>query len=154
METLSQERIVTGDSIQGVLSQATDSGETVEVFASAERRTGTDDFEQVAVVLTKNRLLIVSPTKDLGYELSTAEARPDCNVISQTVMPDGSLSVVLDAGQHYLGLHFPSSWRPEAESMLDLLLGRESTGEIDRFAMFQELSGLVDLAGDDAEVLG
>jgi hypothetical protein len=153
METLTRKRIgITGETVQSVLSQAADSSERVEVFASAERRIGDDDFEQVAVILTKERLLLVSPSRDAGFELSTAAARSSCGV-SQTDEADDSMSVVVDASGTYLALHFPSSWRPEAEALVDALTGHEDTREVDRYALFAELSGLVDLAADE-EALG
>jgi hypothetical protein len=155
METLAPERTVTGttgETVQSVLSQAVNSSERVEVFASAERRVGENDFEQVAVILTNERLLIVSPSRDLGFELSTATARSSCGV-SQTDEADDSMSVVVDASGTYFALHFPASWRPEAETLVDTLAGREDAREVDRYALFAELSGLVDLAAD-TEALG
>jgi hypothetical protein len=154
METLNRPSTITGETIQSVLSQAAGPSEHLESFGSAERRVGPDDFEQVAVVLTRRRLLIVSPAKDLGFQLTTDEPRATCGVVSQADMPDQSRSVVVDAGGQYLGLHFPSSWRPEAETMLDLLSGRDATPEVDRFAIFEELSGLVDIADENAEAFG
>jgi hypothetical protein len=155
METTLDRRppTITGETIRAVLAQAEDSAETTEVFASAERRVGDGDVEQVAVILTNTRLLIVSPARDIGFELSTEAARSACGV-SQTDEADGSMSVVVDAGGKYLALHFPSSWRPEAEAVVDILAGREATREVDRFALFEELSGLGDFVGDDVGALG
>lgn len=146
----------TGESVRNVLHDSLEADETVLSFSAAERRVSETEIEQVMVGITTKRLLIVSPSPAFGYELTTSQPRANCQIVRLTNEPDGSMYLVMEAGRDYQCLHFPSSWRREAMSIVDGLkdvrVGPAGRSDVDRISLFQEFAGIVEEPGQGREV--
>ncbi len=94
------------------------SGERILTFASCERQTGEAAFEEVAVVLTNDRMMIIGPS-DENFQLEAMAERTSCKVINSKSREDGSTLAAFKLGKDKALLFFPLSWRTEAAAIIE-----------------------------------
>lgn len=94
------------------------SSERILTFASCERQAEGATFEEVAAVLTNERLMLIGPS-DENFQLEAVAERSACKVINSKHREDGSTLAALKLGNEKALLFFPLSWRSEAAALVE-----------------------------------
>ncbi len=101
-----------------ILEKTMRSRERILTFASCERQSGEASFEEVAVVLTSERLMIIGPSEE-NFRLEAAAERTSARVINTKNREDGSTLAAFKLGKTKALLFFPLSWRTEAAAIIE-----------------------------------
>jgi hypothetical protein len=116
-EPVPPEEPASGGTIEEVLHNCLRAGEAVWNMASALWRATNDRFEETAVLLTNQRLLIVASSPEGGFELRSAMERTVCSVLSYEEKDDGGTLMLIRQSPGVLCMYFASPWRREAAAI-------------------------------------
>ena len=108
-------------SAEGLIEYLLEPGEQVAVTAECLRRVAIQLFEKATVVVTNQRLLVVSPCFPWGYKLREAHFLEDCRVANGKGRLDGSCLLVLAHDTGKLCLYLPRSRRREADAIVEAM---------------------------------
>lgn len=157
MSTIAADRVrnladdsIRANTVEDVIGRAVDPGELVLFQSKVLRRLTFQLFEKAVVVLTDQRLLIVSGAFPSGHELTQAHLSSQCAVINTKERFDGSRIVAIRHSEGTLCLYFARPWRAQAEWICQTLGPAVHSApppepEVDRFALSQEFGGLVEV---------
>lgn len=96
-------------------------GEQVAVSAECLRRVAIQLFEKATVVVTDQRLLVISRCFPWGYKLKEAHFLEDCRVANGKGRLDGSCLLVLAHNAGKLCIYLPRSRRQEADAIVEAM---------------------------------
>jgi hypothetical protein len=150
--------------------------EHVRLFVECMRRQRIHTFEHAVLAVTDRRLLVIGPAFPWGHQLQASHELRDCRVVNGKERLDGSRLLVIHHDAGNLCLYFGRRQREEAEAIVDAVglapnplsegalppqaaAAQDSAPqlevvptEIDRFAMAQELSGLLEPEDEDEDL--
>lgn len=102
-------------SVEDLIEKTVDPGEQVLFIAKVLRRMTFQLFEKAMVVLTDQRLIVLTPAFPSGWELNQAHANAACSILNTKERFDGSRIVAFSHEDGTLCLYFPRQWRAQAE---------------------------------------
>lgn len=160
-------------SAEALVAQAMAAGEQVCLSVECLRRTEGQGFERTILAVTDRHVLEIRPIFPWGYELNSVHPRDACRVVNGRERPDGSRMLILRHESGPLCLFFQATQGAEADAIFGAV-GYDPAPpptrapslavvpdppvaerrEVDRFAMAQEFSGILealDEAGADEE---
>ena len=117
---------VTYASVQELMEAVLESGERRVSFAAVMRALAKGESEQVAVVLTEDRLLVASVAWPSDYELTEALDRDVCTVLGHEDRDDGTSRLMIGHPDGMIKLEFAVEWRKEAFVIREALSKRSA----------------------------
>ncbi len=153
-------------SAEALVAQTLAAGEQVYLSIECLRRSSGEGFERTIVAVTDQHLLEIRPIFPWGYELFAAHPRGACRVVNGRERPDGSRLLIVRHESGPLCLFFQATQGSEADQVFEAL-GYDPAPpprtdappltvvpdppEVDRFAMAQEFSGILEALDESAE---